>query len=81
MAVALALGMLFGLVAAIRKHGAVDDTIMTVALVGVAMPSSWLGIMLALIFAVNLGWLPTSGQGTVAHLVLPAIALGSGSPR
>ena len=40
------------------------------------MPSFWLGPLLGLVFAVELGWLPVSGRGTVAHLVLPAITLG-----
>jgi peptide/nickel transport system permease protein len=48
---------------------------MTVALLGVAMPSFWLGLLLIYFFSVYLGWLPTSGRGTVAHLLMPAVAL------
>jgi ABC-type dipeptide/oligopeptide/nickel transport system permease component len=40
------------------------------------MPHFWLGIMLVMLFSVNLGWLPTSGRGTLANLVMPALALG-----
>jgi ABC-type dipeptide/oligopeptide/nickel transport system permease component len=46
------------------------------ALFGLSMPHFWLGIMLILLFSVTLGWLPTSGRGSLAHLVMPAIALG-----
>src|SRR5690606_8051072 len=48
------------------------------AVVGEAIPSFWLGIMLILLFGVQLRWLPVSGVGSFAHLVMPALALGSG---
>ena len=41
------------------------------------MPNFWLGPLLAILFAVRLGWLPVSGTGTLAHLVLPAVTLGA----
>ena len=47
------------------------------ALVGISMPNFWLGPLLAIVFSVTLGWLPVSGRGTLAHLVLPAITLGA----
>jgi peptide/nickel transport system permease protein len=47
-----------------------------VSLLGVAIPNFWLGPMLIMVFAVELGWLPVSGAGSSAHLVLPAITLG-----
>jgi ABC-type dipeptide/oligopeptide/nickel transport system permease component len=46
------------------------------ALFGLSMPHFWLGIMLIMIFSVRLGWLPTSGRGTLAHLIMPSVALG-----
>jgi ABC-type dipeptide/oligopeptide/nickel transport system permease component len=46
------------------------------ALLGLSMPHFWLGIMLMLFFSVHLGWLPTSGRGTMAHLLMPAVSLG-----
>jgi ABC-type dipeptide/oligopeptide/nickel transport system permease component len=46
-------------------------------MLGQAIPPYWLGIMLILLFSVNLGWLPTSGRGSWRHVVLPAITLGS----
>ena len=50
---------------------------MTLALAGISMPNFWLGPLLAILFAVQLGWLPVSGTGTCAHLVLPAVTLGA----
>ena len=50
---------------------------MTLALVGISMPNFWLGPLLAILFSVRLGWLPVSGTGTLAHLVLPAVTLGA----
>jgi peptide/nickel transport system permease protein len=50
---------------------------MTLALAGISMPSFWLGPLLAILFAVYLGWLPVSGSGTPLHLVLPAVTLGT----
>jgi ABC-type dipeptide/oligopeptide/nickel transport system permease component len=50
---------------------------MTVSLAGVCLPNFWLGPLLAIVFAVELGWLPVSGRGSVDHLVLPAVSLGA----
>ena len=47
-----------------------------VALIGQAMPTFWLGIMLILVFSVRLNWLPSSGRGDLEHLILPAVTLG-----
>ena len=63
-----------------RRCGAarvVDHAAMTLALAGISIPNFWLGPLLAIVFAVELGWLPVSGRGTLAHLVLPAISLGA----
>jgi ABC-type dipeptide/oligopeptide/nickel transport system permease component len=78
MLVALVVGLTAGVLAAVTRHGVLDYAIMTLALFGVATPSFWLGLMLVLVFAVNLRWLPTSGQGDLAHLILPALTLGAG---
>lgn len=77
MVVAVALALPLGLIAAVWRGTWVDQGAMGLALVGISVPGFWLGPLLALIFAVELGWLPVSGRGTVAHLVLPAITLGS----
>ena len=66
-----------GILAAVRAGTAVDHAATAIALVGISVPSFWVGPILALVFAVELGWLPVSGRGTPAHLVLPAITLGA----
>jgi len=77
MFVAIAFSMPLGILAAVRRGTAVDHAAMTVSLAGVSVPNFWLGPLLAIVFAVELGWLPVSGRGTWAHLVLPAISLGA----
>jgi ABC-type dipeptide/oligopeptide/nickel transport system permease component len=66
-----------GIVAAVRAGTAVDYAATTFALLGISMPNFWVGPLLAILFSVMLGWLPVSGSGTPAHLVLPAITLGA----
>lgn len=77
-ALALAVGCAvpIGVIAALRRNGPLDLIARVFALVGQSMPVYWLGIMLVLVFAVQLGWLPTGGIGGPSHLVLPAITLG-----
>jgi len=77
MLVAIAFALPLGIVAAVRRGTAVDHAAMTLSLAGVSVPNFWLGPLLAIVFAVELGWLPVSGRGTWAHLVLPAISLGA----
>ena len=76
MLVAIVLAIPLGVVAAVWRGTAIDYGAMTFALAGVSIPNFWLGPLLAIVFAVELGWLPVSGRGTLAHLVLPAISLG-----
>lgn len=66
-----------GVIAAIRRYSLIDNVATFIALVGQAMPLYWFGIMLIIVFGVWLGWLPISGSDSIAHLVLPAITLGS----
>ena len=77
MIVAIAISIPLGIAAAVWRGTAVDHSAMTLALLGVSIPNFWLGPLLAIVFAVELGWLPVSGRGTWAHLVLPAISLGA----
>jgi ABC-type dipeptide/oligopeptide/nickel transport system permease component len=72
-------GLAAGIISATRQYTIWDHLATLVALVGVSMPIFWLGLMLMLLFSVSLGWLPSSGAGTPAQLVLPALALGSAS--
>ncbi len=76
MFVAIVIAIPLGVVAAVWRGTAVDYGAMTFALAGVSIPNFWLGPLLAIVFAVELGWLPVSGRGTLANLVLPAISLG-----
>jgi peptide/nickel transport system permease protein len=77
MAVALAIALPLGILAATFRGGMIDHSAMTLALVGISMPNFWLGPLLAIFFSVKLGWLPVSGTGSLAHLVLPAVTLGA----
>ena len=71
----LAIGVPIGVLAAIRRGSIPDLLARLIALVGQAMPNFWLGLLLIFVFAVQLGWLPTSGRGGFENLVLPAITL------
>lgn len=77
MLVAIVIAIPLGVIAAVRAGTSVDHAATTVALVGISMPTFWLGPLLAIVFSVWLGWLPVSGRGTWANLVLPAITLGA----
>jgi ABC-type dipeptide/oligopeptide/nickel transport system permease component len=78
-AIALVVGLATGIVSATRQYTLWDNLATLVALVGVSMPIFWLGLMLTLLFSVTLRWLPSSGAGTPAQLILPAVALGAAS--
>lgn len=73
---ALALAIPLGVISAIKRGSMVDMSSMFGALLGISMPHFWLGIMMMMLFSIHLGWLPTSGRGTFAHLIMPAVSLG-----
>lgn len=73
--VASALGVAMGLLAATRRGTATDAAINAIAFAGMAMPAFWLGILLILLFAVQLSWLPAGGADTAAAMVLPVATL------
>jgi peptide/nickel transport system permease protein len=77
MFVAVLVALPLGIAAAVGRGTAIDHTAMTLALAGISIPNFWLGPMLAIVFAVYLGWLPVSGRGGWESLVLPAISLGA----
>ena len=74
---AIVAGMFFGVLAATRRGKWLDQLTMVSAVTGISMPSFWLGLMLIELFAVQLGWLPTGGNDSFKHYILPAITLGS----
>jgi ABC-type dipeptide/oligopeptide/nickel transport system permease component len=76
---ALIFGTIIGVAAGLRRNTAVDATIMGVALVFLSMPSFWLGLLLILLFAVQLHLLPVVSGVSLQGLVLPALTLGLGS--
>ena len=79
LALAVVVGMAAGVISATRQYSALDHGVMVLALLGVSMPVFWLGLMLIMVFAVELRWLPTGGTGTIQQLVLPSITLGAAS--
>jgi len=76
MTFSLLIGIPSGILAAVRVGRFWDSAGKVFALLGLSLPSFWVGLVLILFFSVYLGWLPSSGSGTAAHLVMPAFALG-----
>ncbi len=76
MVFSLVIGIPTGIVAAVRVNGWWDSAGKIFALLGLALPSFWVGLLMILFFSVYLGWLPSSGSGTVWHVLMPAFALG-----
>ncbi len=74
-ALAVAVGVPVGVVSAVRRNGLFDIAGLTLALIGVSLPTFVTGTALLLLFAVGLGWAPVAGWGTLAHLPLPAVTL------
>ncbi len=76
-ALALAVALPAGILAALRRNSLLDQVVMLGAALGQSIASFWLGLMLILVFAVQLGMLPASGQSGLASLVLPAVTLST----
>ena len=84
-AIALLIAVPAGLVSALRRHSALDHAVTVVAFLGLSMPDFWLAILLIIVFAANLQWLPAIGYVPLAegfwpwfsHLILPSIAIGT----
>ena len=77
MAVAIAIGVPLGLAAAVSRNSWIDVLSMVGALLGVSMPSFWLGLLMILVFSLHLAWFPATGGGDLLHLVLPSVTLGA----
>ena len=75
MFIAILIGVPIGFLAAYREGTVTDIALMIIAIAGISMPHFWLGLMLLFFFALELGWLPVSGNGWL-NLVLPALTLG-----
>ena len=79
MIVALVIGLLAGIGAAVRPNTAQDYIPMTAAMIGICMPSFLLGPLLVLVFGINLEWLPVSGWGDIpGDTIFPSFSLGAG---
>lgn len=74
---AAAVGIPAGIVAALRRGGALDRAIMALAVMGFALPNFFMGILMILLFSLTLQVLPSSGTGTVWHYIMPAVTLGT----
>lgn len=77
LAISLVVSLPLGILAAMRRGGLIDQASLALSLVGQAFPVFWLGILLIIVFAENLRWLPASGRGTPLHLLMPAFALSA----
>ncbi|GAB6084898.1 nickel ABC transporter permease [Alkaliphilus crotonatoxidans] len=77
--VAVVLGIPTGIISATRQYSLFDNIAMVLALLGVSMPNFWQGLMLVLLFSVQLKWFPSSGFTSWKHMILPAITLGTSS--
>jgi peptide/nickel transport system permease protein len=75
LSLALLISIPMGILAAVRENTNIDRAVQMVALVGQAMPSFWLGLLLMIVFGLTLGWLPISGTGSWEHFVMPGIVL------
>ncbi len=79
LALSAPLGIILGLVAAVRQNSWWDVGSMLIAMLGVSFPSFWVGLLLIFIFSLHLEWLPATGGGDLAHLLMPSLALGLGA--
>jgi peptide/nickel transport system permease protein len=78
MIVGVTLGIVLGLISALREGSWLDNLLMVFAVFGVCMPSFWFGLLLIFLFSLTLGWLPATGQGGLNRLIMPALVLGLG---
>jgi len=77
--VSIGIGVPIGILSAVRQNTFADSFARIFALLGISMPNFWVGLLLMLIFSYRLRLLPASGSGSLAHLIMPAIALGTSS--
>jgi len=79
LSLSVVMAIVFGLISAVKRYSVLDNVVMVMALFGQSIPNFWLGIMLILVFAVQLGWLPSQGygDGSLNHLLLPTLTLAA----
>jgi peptide/nickel transport system permease protein len=79
LSLSVVLAIVFGVISAVKRYSVLDNVVMVIALFGQSMPNFWLGIMLILVFAVQLGWLPSQGYGDggLKYLLLPTLTLAA----
>lgn len=75
----IVMGIPLGILSATKQYSIFDNAATSIGLLGVSIPNFWLGLMLIILFSVNLGWLPPSGLGEPAAWIMPIIMLGTGS--
>ena len=77
--ITIVIGLTFGTLAAIRQNRPIDGITLIFALLFASMPSFWFGLILQIIFCLELQWLPPMGSGTFKHMILPATTLALGT--
>lgn len=75
--ISIAIAVPIGVISATKQYSIFDNVGMIVALIGISMPSFWLGLNLIIVFALKLGWLPSGGADSFKSIILPAITLGA----
>ena len=78
-AFAVLLSIPIGIISAIKQTTGIDNLLMVLALIGVAMPAFWQGLMTIILFSVKLGWFPSYGFTTPAHWFMPVLTIGTGA--
>jgi peptide/nickel transport system permease protein len=78
-AFAVILSIPIGIISAIKQNTWIDNLLMVLALIGVAMPAFWQGLMTIILFSVKLGWFPSYGFTTPAHWFMPVLTIGTGA--